>query len=98
MQEPRPTGRAIHRVAAATILAGVVAATAIGAAGVPAPDPSGVSCRVEWAPMRDGVKLATEVYLPASPGKYPVVLTRSPYNRGMLATGRQCDKDAKNGG
>lgn len=37
-------------------------------------------------PMRDGVKLATDVYHPAKrgvrqPGKHPVILTRTPYNR-----------------
>jgi uncharacterized protein len=30
-------------------------------------------------PMRDGVRLATDVYRPATPGRYPVVLTRLPY-------------------
>ena len=32
-------------------------------------------------PMRDGVKLATDVYLPEAPGRYPVLVTRSPYNK-----------------
>jgi hypothetical protein len=31
--------------------------------------------------MRDGVKLATDVYRPAAPGSYPVVLTRIPYGK-----------------
>lgn len=36
--------------------------------------------------MRDGVKLATDLYLPARagvavPGKYPVILARTPYNK-----------------
>lgn len=30
-------------------------------------------------PMRDGVKLATDVYRPSAPGSYPVVLMRIPY-------------------
>jgi uncharacterized protein len=30
--------------------------------------------------MRDGVRLATEVYRPSRPGRYPVILQRSPYN------------------
>ena len=38
------------------------------------------------APMRDGVKLATDVYLPASGGKpaaakFPVLIERTPYNK-----------------
>lgn len=33
------------------------------------------------APMRDGVKLAATVYLPAEEGEYPAVLLRTPYGR-----------------
>ncbi|WP_129782386.1 CocE/NonD family hydrolase [Peristeroidobacter soli] len=33
-------------------------------------------------PMRDGVRLATDVYRPAAEGKYPVILTRDPYDNG----------------
>lgn len=29
--------------------------------------------------MRDGVELVSDVWLPAAPGKYPVILTRTPY-------------------
>lgn len=32
-------------------------------------------------PMRDGVKLATSVFLPEGDGPWPVVLTRTPYNK-----------------
>ena len=32
-------------------------------------------------PMRDGVKLATNLYLPEGDGPWPVVLTRTPYNK-----------------
>lgn len=32
-------------------------------------------------PMRDGVHLATDVYLPAGDGPFPVVLGRTPYSR-----------------
>jgi uncharacterized protein len=30
-------------------------------------------------PMRDGIRLATDLYRPETPGKYPVILTRIPY-------------------
>lgn len=33
-------------------------------------------------PMRDGVELATDVFRPAKPGRYPVILTRDPYDNG----------------
>src|SRR6266849_9529070 len=32
-------------------------------------------------PMRDGIKLATDVYRPAQEGQWPVLLTRVPYNK-----------------
>jgi putative CocE/NonD family hydrolase len=34
-------------------------------------------------PMRDGVKLATDVYRPAQEGQWPVLLTRVPYNKDL---------------
>src|SRR5262245_59514155 len=43
-----------------------------------------VESRVERGvsvPMRDGVKLAADVYLPAGRGPWPVILIRTPYNR-----------------
>ena len=51
----------------------------------------GVRCAVEWAPMRDGVGLATEVYLPAGDGPFPVILQRTPYNRRSPDPGSDCD-------
>ena len=33
-------------------------------------------------PMRDGVKLATDVYFPTGEGPWPLVLARTPYNKG----------------
>jgi putative CocE/NonD family hydrolase len=36
-------------------------------------------------PMRDGVKLATDVYLPAESGSYPTLLVRDMYSNGSTA-------------
>jgi uncharacterized protein len=36
-------------------------------------------------PMRDGVRLATDVFRPAQQGQYPVLLTRVPYNKDLPA-------------
>ena len=57
-------------------------------------DPGGVTCRIERAPMRDGVRLATEVYLPAGEGPFPVILQRTPYNRRSPGPGSDCDAAA----
>lgn len=43
-------------------------------------------------PMRDGVKLATTVYLPASEGAFPVVLVRTAYNRVGMQGGAFTDR------
>jgi hypothetical protein len=37
-------------------------------------------------PMRDGVKLATDVYLPSTNGPFPVILARTPYNKDPVAS------------
>ena len=50
-----------------------------------------VRCRVEQAPMRDGVQLTTEVYLPSRTGRFPVILQRTPYNRLAPNPGSDCD-------
>ena len=34
-------------------------------------------------PMRDGIKLATDIYRPKKAGKYPVILVRTPYKKEM---------------
>jgi predicted acyl esterase len=36
------------------------------------------------APMRDGVSLSTNVYRPAAPGRFPVVLHMSPQGKDRL--------------
>jgi len=40
--------------------------------------------REEMVPMRDGVRLATSIYLPEGQGPWPVVLTRTPYGKDMM--------------
>lgn len=35
-------------------------------------------------PMRDKLKLATDLYLPAGEGKFPVILVRTPYKKEMV--------------
>src|SRR5262249_49166966 len=37
--------------------------------------------------MRDGVSLIADIYRPKAPSKFPVLLTRTPYNRRDFATG-----------
>jgi len=38
-------------------------------------------------PMRDGVVLRADVFRPAAPGKYPVILQRTPYNKNLTTVG-----------
>ncbi len=44
----------------------------------------GQNIKQEMVPMRDGVKLATTVYLPPGDGPFPVVLTRTPYGKDAM--------------
>lgn len=56
-----------------------VLAAALSMAAQP---PSQEPVRTEFGvmiPMRDGVKLAADVWLPESPGRYPVLVARTPY-------------------
>ena len=51
-----------------------------------AAEPIGAQSKVQRrdavaVPMRDGTKLVADVWLPAAPGKYPVITIRTPYGR-----------------
>ena len=35
-------------------------------------------------PMRDGVRLATDAWIPAGDGPFPVLLVRLPYGKDMI--------------
>ena len=40
-----------------------------------------VEKKTERLAMRDGIKLATDIYLPSGKGSFPVILSRTPYSR-----------------
>lgn len=39
-------------------------------------------------PMRDGIRLATDIYRPKGDGKYPIVFSRTPYNFNTWGDGK----------
>ena len=49
----------------------------------------GIDCREVMVPMRDGTRLAADVYIPKEqgPGPFPVVIERTPYDKG------KCDSE-----
>src|SRR5215475_314798 len=54
----------------------------LAAQRAPAPLPAGVKLETNvLVPMRDGVRLAADVYRPEREGKFPVLLSRTPYNK-----------------
>ena len=55
---------------------------AVAALGRPRADLRSQARARRQVPMRDGVKLSTDVYRPDAPGKFPVVLQRTPYDNG----------------
>src|SRR5438270_4054561 len=66
------------------ILVGFVFALYGGVSGGYAPLATAASAPTKltvMVPMRDGVRLATDVHLPAGDGPWPVALTRTPYGR-----------------
>ncbi|REK19428.1 MAG: CocE/NonD family hydrolase [Planctomycetota bacterium] len=48
--------------------------------------------KVEMVPMRDGVKLATNLFFPEGEGPWPVVLSRTPYGKGRAASREEKEK------
>ena len=46
-------------------------------------------------PMRDGVKLASDIYRPKGNGKYPIIFSRTPYNFNSWGDGEQKSRTAK---
>jgi putative CocE/NonD family hydrolase len=62
-------------------IAPILAALAIPAAGG-----GGLHVKV---PMRDGVKLCANIFVPKGSGRFPTILIRTPYNKGSSAGGYQ---------
>jgi predicted acyl esterase len=89
-----PAGAEVSRRSLVKLGAGLGLLAASGqseAAGADdmAPDNMTFESRI-MVPMRDGVKLATDVYRPARegkalPGPFPVILERTPYGRDHVA-------------
>lgn len=48
-------------------------------------DEQGQPVQTFMVAMRDGVKLATDVYLPEGNGPFPLIITRTPYNKTLVA-------------
>ena len=46
-------------------------------------------------PMRDGVRLASDIYRPKEAGKYPIIFSRTPYNFNSWGDGKQRTRTAK---
>ncbi|AVX06066.1 cocaine esterase (plasmid) [Maritalea myrionectae] len=44
--------------------------------------------------MRDGVRLATDIYLPDGPGPWPVIIERTPYNRRGISNSEVSAKES----
>src|SRR3990170_7245725 len=79
------------------LVAFVIATGCIGAAPASAQGPSEVRLEQNvMIPLRDGVRLATDLYFPAgSSGPWPVILFRTPYGKNA---GRPVDESRVLGG
>jgi predicted acyl esterase len=74
-----------RKTAALAALAALVLAAALAPAGAQPPKQPPVPHQTFMVPMRDGKRLATDVYLPPGAGPWPVILLRTPYNKSGLA-------------
>lgn len=46
-------------------------------------------------PMRDGIRLATDIYRPKADGKYPIIFSRTPYNFNSWGDGERQTRTAE---
>ena len=46
-------------------------------------------------PMRDGIRLATDIYRPKAEGQYPIIFSRTPYNFNTWVDGKQRLREAQ---
>jgi uncharacterized protein len=81
-------GRALLRAVPLAMLMSlaVSAPTNAQTGSIPLPShkrPAGIACDTAMVPMRDGVRLYTEVYKPEDAARLPVVVVRNPYGRGL---------------
>jgi len=84
-----------HYFTLLTILIFVLSWNASGQVKPQETDKPDYTFRNEFVTMEDGVKLSTDVYLPAQKGEFPCILIRTPYNmKGLKASGEWF---AKNG-
>ncbi len=72
---------------AAVLLSAILLASVFGATYVLTQDQQVIIESGVKAKMRDGVTLVSDIFRPKAPGKYPVLLERSPYNRRDPETG-----------
>ena len=97
----RPVSLQDRLVAAGLIASAMVAGSVVHTGQLAAQDreltaqTNGVTCHTEMVPMRDGTLLATDVYRPAAPGRYPVIMRRTPYG---LRLGQGCFVTGPGGG
>src|SRR5258708_5036852 len=94
-----PAGAEVSRRSLVKLGAGLGLLAAAGESSAAGPDDMGFESRI-MVPMRDGVKLATDVYRPARegkalPGPFPVILERTPYGRDHVSRSERTASDPK---
>lgn len=63
------------------LLGFVLSCNVIGGENQPGAGKTDYILKKEFVPMDDGIKLATDVYLPSAGEKFPCILARTPYNK-----------------
>lgn len=89
-----------HLANMVVVTVAIVAFALASSGAAPQPSPPPTAIRVEKnvaARMRDGVVLRADVYRPASPGRYPALLQRTPYSKNDRDSARRFSAIAARG-
>ena len=86
--------RELTRRQFASAFAAMALLRAVRSRGLPAPR-AGVVHSDVMVPMRDGVRLATDAYLPDGPGPWPVILERTPYGKTIASRSERTPANAR---
>jgi len=85
--QEKPVLKRLHAAAIALLIASAALAGAKGEAFLDALRKNAVVETDVMVPMRDGVKLATDLARPKGEGKFPVILMRTPYRKNLGPAG-----------
>ena len=92
--------QALRTIVFITLITSVCVSAALAQSTQPATTPKEAGVKIDFnqrVPMRDRVELSADVYRPEAPGRYPVILNRTPYTKTSGSTLRSAKYFVANG-